>query len=195
MDAVTGLLPGAYEHVVLSWPGSPFRGVDRLAKLTTRGVSYGLLTNIDGVPFHYLELDYATSQVAHGFEARARLARDFLRDTFGREAAAARVVAATDWMADPWSRCSWVVAPPGRHRDRDTLSASVADRIWLAGEANSRPLWGTAGGAWLEGERAAAAAVAVLAARRSRSGFQAARKDDMPRAIQEGQADVGPRSR
>jgi monoamine oxidase len=61
----------------------------------------------------------------------------------------------TAWRHDPWSRASWAVVPPGLSAARDTLKAPVAERIWFAGEALSRAQWGTAGGAWEEGERAA----------------------------------------
>jgi monoamine oxidase len=45
--------------------------------------------------------------------------------------------------------------PPGRLPIRDRLKEPVADRIWFAGEALSRAQWGTAGGAFEEGTRAA----------------------------------------
>ncbi|TXM91622.1 FAD-dependent oxidoreductase, partial [Methylobacterium sp. WL116] len=36
-----------------------------------------------------------------------------------------------------------------------TLHAAVGERIWFAGEALSREQWGTTGGAYAEGVRAA----------------------------------------
>ena len=39
---------------------------------------------------------------------------------------------------------------------------SVNDRIWFAGEAAHETLWGTVGGAWESGERAADAVVRSL---------------------------------
>jgi hypothetical protein len=38
----------------------------------------------------------------------------------------------------------------------------IRDRIWFAGEAVHETLWGTVGGAWLSGERAADAAMRKL---------------------------------
>jgi monoamine oxidase len=55
------------------------------------------------------------------------------------------------------------VVPPGFFAARDTLKAPVGERIWFAGEALSRAQWGTAGGAWEEGERAAREIVGRLA--------------------------------
>jgi hypothetical protein len=55
-----------------------------------------------------------------------------------------------------------VVAPPGHALAREHLREPVGDRLWFAGEALSRMQWGTVGGAWEEGERAADAAADVL---------------------------------
>jgi len=41
----------------------------------------------------------------------------------------------------------------------------VRDRIWFAGEAAHETLWGTVGGAWESGERAAAEAVRAIRGR------------------------------
>lgn len=156
-DAIGAFLPGTYEHVVLNWPNSPFRGPDRLAKIIGSRSSYGLLTNIDGGPTHFLELDHATvrGNVA-GRAGLARLARRFLMQAFGTRAIARlRVLHVTDWGTDPWAGCSWAVVAPGRYRDRAILKRPVAGRIWFAGEATSRAQWGTAGGAFAEGTRAA----------------------------------------
>ncbi len=56
--AIDGFSTGIYEHAVLHWPSSPFRGRDRLAAVHgRRRTPPGLLTRIDGTPFHYYELD------------------------------------------------------------------------------------------------------------------------------------------
>ena len=158
-EAIAAFLPGTYEHVILNWPGSPFRGADRLVKLMNNGRSAGMMTNIDGAPFHYFELDRDAAVSLRGGAARGRYARDVLAGLFGARAiGGARVLAATDWDGDPWSRCAWAVVPPGRVGARAALGTPIGDRVWLAGEANSDALWGTVGGAWQEGERAAAAA-------------------------------------
>lgn len=163
VEAAGAFLPGTYEHVILNWPGSPFRGADRLAKLASPSGGLGLMTNIDGSPFHYLELDHAAARAMPGPHARARFARDLLRDAFGAAACrSASVLATTDWLGDPWSRASWAVVPTGRAAIRTQLAAP-AGPLRFAGEATSRHLWGTVGGAWQEGEKAAAALADRLA--------------------------------
>jgi monoamine oxidase len=165
-EAVHGFLPGAYEHVVLHWPGSPFRGADRLASIVGgRFKPPGLLARIDGTPFHYFELDHPAVQrlEGRGADAARRFARAVLAEHFGHGVLAGLAMpAVTNWRGDLLSLCSWATVPPGSHADRDTLKAPVGERIWFAGEALSRAQWGTVGGAWQEGERAADAIAARL---------------------------------
>jgi hypothetical protein len=157
--AIHGFTQGVYEHVVLHWPGSPFEGPDRLASLLgARREPPGMLTSIDGTPFHFFELDQplAASLDRRDAHAPARLVRALLAEQFGHRAIGAlRVRHATRWRNDPWSRASWAVVPPGLSAVRGKLKEPVGERIWFAGEALSRAQWGTAGGAWEEGERAA----------------------------------------
>jgi monoamine oxidase len=169
-DAVHGFTAGIYEHVVLHWPASPFRGADRLASLLgMRREPPGLLTSIDGTPFHFFELDQPAAASLDGRDphAPARLARAVLADQFGHRALRGlSVPVATVWRHEPWSRASWAVVPPGLAAVRDVLKATVGSRIWFAGEALSRAQWGTVGGAWEEGTRAAEEIASRLAARR-----------------------------
>jgi monoamine oxidase len=158
-EAIHGFTQGVYEHVVLHWPDSPFRGADRLASLTgTHREPPGLLTCIDNTPFHFFELDQplAASFDRRDAHAPQRYARMVLADHFGHRAIRnLTALHGTAWRNDPWARASWAVVPPGRYAIRDILKAPVGERIWFAGEALSRAQWGTAGGAWEEGERAA----------------------------------------
>lgn len=166
-EAIHGFTQGVYEHMVLHWPGSPFRGADRLASLTgTHREPPGLLTCIDNTPFHFFELDQPAAAGLDNRDAHApfRFARAVLAEHFGHRAIRnLTTLHSTAWRSDPWSRASWAVVPPGRYAVRDTLKAPVGGRIWFAGEALSRAQWGTAGGAWEEGERTAGEIVRQLA--------------------------------
>ncbi len=158
-EAVHGFTAGVYEHVVLHWPHSPFRGADRLAGLVgTRREPPGLLTCIDGTPFHFFELDQPGAAAFDGRDphAAARFARAVLAAHFGPRALdGLSVPCVTAWRRDPFARASWAVVPPGLLAIRDRLEVPTGERIWFAGEALSRAQWGTAGGAWESGERAA----------------------------------------
>ncbi|MGX7706144.1 flavin monoamine oxidase family protein [Methylobacterium sp. Gmos1] len=166
--AIDGFRTGIYEHVVLHWPSSPFRGRDRLASLIGgRLQPPGLLTRVDGTPFHYFELDVPLAARLDAARAGADGARRLVRETLAGQVGRGplrdlAVPAVTEWRHDPWSRGSWAVVPPGHTGARDLLKEAVAERIWFAGEALSREQWGTAGGAFAEGERAAEAIAVVL---------------------------------
>ncbi|ACL55419.1 flavin monoamine oxidase family protein [Methylobacterium nodulans] len=171
--AIDGFLPGIYEHVVLHWPSAPFRGRDRLAGLTGgRRQPPGLLTRVDGTAFHYFELDRpmtaALDAAGAGPDGARRLTRAVLTDHVGSgRLGDLAIPAVSEWRLDPWSRGSWAVVPPGHAPARDALKEPVGERIWFAGEALSRRQWGTAGGAYEEGERAAEAIAAALAGSRA----------------------------
>jgi monoamine oxidase len=165
-EAVHGFTAGIYEHVVLHWPGAPFGGADRLASLIgTRREPPGLLTRMDGAPFHFFELDQPAAAGLDGRDshAPARFARAVLAEHFGHRALRnLSAPLATAWRHDPFARASWAVVPPGRFPIRQALRAPVGNRLWFAGEALSRAQWGTVGGAWQEGERAAAEVAKAL---------------------------------
>ncbi len=72
------------------------------------------------------------------------------------------LVAETRWGAAPWSRGSYSHVLPGRAGARQVLARPIEDRIFVAGEATSADFYGTAHGAWMEGERAARQALAAL---------------------------------
>jgi len=71
-------------------------------------------------------------------------------------------VAVSGWGVDHWSRGAYSHALPGHAADRAKLRTSVEDRIFLAGEATAPVYYGTAQGAWMEGKRAADAALTAL---------------------------------
>ncbi|MDO9426923.1 MAG: NAD(P)/FAD-dependent oxidoreductase [Methylobacterium sp.] len=160
--ALDGFSVGLYEHAVLHWPSCPFRGNDRLASLVGGHHPVpGLLTRIDGTPFHYFELDYAMTAALDarraGPDGARRLVRRALEQHFGARALHdLSIPVVSEWRHDPWSRGSWAVVPPGHAGARQALQAPVGERIWFAGEALSRLQWGTAGGAYAEGLRAGA---------------------------------------
>jgi monoamine oxidase len=63
--------------------------------------------------------------------------------------------AMTQWSKEPWALGAFSSAPPGWQPARRVLMEPIRDRVWFAGEAAHETLWGTVGGAWESGERAA----------------------------------------
>jgi monoamine oxidase len=53
-------------------------------------------------------------------------------------------------------------ASPGGQAARRILMEPLRERLWFAGEAAHETLWGTVGGAWESGERAADSAMKKL---------------------------------
>ncbi|MBY0611329.1 MAG: FAD-dependent oxidoreductase [Beijerinckiaceae bacterium] len=166
-QALAAFLPAAYEHVVIRWRDSPFdAGGDQLTLFKGgRERNISLLARIENSDFHYVEVggklltDFAGSASEREIFARDAALGELTRH-FGEEATRGiEVVHVTNWWSDPSSRGSWSVTPPGKALAREALQQPVGGRLFFAGEATSPTQWGTAGGAWLEGTRAARAAL------------------------------------
>lgn len=71
-------------------------------------------------------------------------------------------VSVSGWGSDPWSRGAYSYARVGHSGDRARLRTPVASRLFVAGEATAERFYGTAHGAWMEGERAAVEAIVAL---------------------------------
>ncbi|MGY6645986.1 MAG: flavin monoamine oxidase family protein [Salinarimonas sp.] len=158
LQAIYALRPALYEHVVLSWPDHPFAdAVNRLVAFEGDARdNLGMLANIDGAHLHYADIGAQTVAALPDPRDRAGYVREFLTARFGSRALArCDVLAASDWAGDPWTGCAWMYAPVGAYGARAALRAAVGERIHFAGEASSATQWGTIGGAWAEGERAA----------------------------------------
>ncbi len=77
-----------------------------------------------------------------------------------------RPLSTSMWGAEPYSMGAYSHVLPGQgHPEtgaRARLARPIEDRIFIAGEATSRAFYGTAHGAWMEGERAALEAMTAL---------------------------------
>ncbi len=90
-------------------------------------------------------------------------ALDWLTGLYGAEIRkAVGRTSATRWNHEPWTLGAFSAAAPGGQGAHATLAEPVRDRIFFAGEATHEALWGTVGGAWASGERAAGAALRRL---------------------------------
>ena len=106
---------------------------------------------------------FAATMEREGSEAMFDFAADELAGLLG-SGIRKRIspVAATAWLADPWSRGSYSYARPGHSGDRAVLAAPVDGRLFFAGEATSPYFFSTAHGAFMSGLAAADAALASL---------------------------------
>ena len=96
--------------------------------------------------------------IANAFEDR-----EWLAGLYGSEIAkSVRRTHATRWNDEPLALGAFSAAPPGAQPLRRVLMEGVRDRLFFAGEAAHETLWGTVGGAWESGERAADAALKLF---------------------------------
>jgi monoamine oxidase len=158
---------GSYDHVALAFNGNPL-GLDANEVVFERGYTTktaALFANVHGTRLSLLTLAgrSGVELADKGENAMTDFALDWISGVFGSRAKTAVLrVHATSWTKDPWTLGAFSSAPPGAQEARKVLSASLNDVVWFAGEAVHQTFWGTVGGAWQNGERAADAVIARL---------------------------------
>ena len=77
---------------------------------------------------------------------------------------------ATRWNNEPRALGAFSAAAPGGQGARRILMEPVQNAVWFAGEAAHETMWGTVGGAWESGERAADAVLRRLGGKERAAG-------------------------
>lgn len=160
LDAIQALSCGAYEHLIVHLPDNPIDAKPDQAfvvKADTTATAKAL-ARIGGSDWWYLDIGgrFARDLAAAGPAAMKAFAAEFIGNEFGPHARRAMGdVHVTSWTTDPFIRGAWSVAGPGATPQRLRLAEPVGQRLAFAGEATDEGLWGTVGGAWASGERAA----------------------------------------
>jgi len=158
---------GSYDHVALAFNGNPL-GLDANEVVFERVYTTktaALLANVHGTRLSLLTLAgrSGVELADKGENAMTDFALDWISGVFGSRAKKAVLrVHATSWTKDPWTLGAFSSAPPGAQEARKALSEPLNDVVRFAGEAVHQTLWGTVGGAWQNGERAADAVIARL---------------------------------
>jgi monoamine oxidase len=182
LEAVNSLSLGSYDRVVLELPGNPL-GFDRddLVFEKSDGVrTAAVLANVSGSSLVMVDMGgkFAGDLAAQGADAMTAFAIEWLTGLYGTDLRKlVKRTAATRWNDEPWALGAFSAAAPGGQPARKSLMGRVHGRLWLAGEAAHETLWGTVGGAWASGERAAAAALDDL-------GFTAKPREPAPQRPQ-----------
>jgi len=163
-DAIAKLSLGAYEHVALELKGNPLQAQndDLIFDKPAGGRTAALLANVSGSPLCMVEVagKAARELGAQGDAAMVDFATGWLADLYGADVKKALgKTAVTNWSRDPFTLGAFSAAAPGGQPGRRALMDAVRDRLFFAGEAVHETLWGTVGGAWESGERAAEAAL------------------------------------
>jgi monoamine oxidase len=163
-DAIGKLTLGSYDHVALELKGNPLqlRNDDLVFEKASGAKTAALLANVSGTPLAMVELagKFGAELAKAGEAAMTDFATSWLADLFGADVKKGiGKTHATRWGNEPWALGAFSAAAPGGQGGRKILMEPLRERVFFAGEAVHETLWGTVGGAWESGERAADAAL------------------------------------
>ncbi len=167
LDALSRLGLGSYDHIVLELSGNPLglQRDDLVFEKATGPRTAALLANAGGSTLAYIDVggSFGRDLAGQGAREMVAFAQDWLGDLFGIDMKqAVKQSYATQWNAEPWTLGAFSAASVGGQPSRRILMEPLRERIFFAGEAAHETLWGTVGGAWESGERAADAAIRLL---------------------------------
>jgi monoamine oxidase len=170
LDAAGKLTLGSYDHIMLELPGNPLelQPDDLVFEKSDSARTGAILGNISRTPLVMVDVggSFGRDLSSQGEAAMVDFALRWLGDLYGTDMKkAVKRRHATRWNDEPWVMGAFSAAAPGGDAARRVLMEPLRDRMWLAGEAAHETLWGTVGGAWESGERAADAALKQLARR------------------------------
>ena len=160
VEALNKLKLGSFDHIALELRGNPL-GLQRddLVFEQSSGPRTGaLLANVSGTPLSIVEVGgrFGRDLAAQGDKAMVEFAVEWLSGMFGNEVKAAlKRTQTTQWNNDPWALGAFATASPGGGGARRALMEPLRNRVYFAGEAVHETQWGTVGGAWESGTRAA----------------------------------------
>jgi len=166
-DAIEKLRLGSYDHIALELPGNPLvlQRDELVFEKAGSSRTAAILANISGTTLCTIEVagKFGADLAASGEPAMVSFALDWLTGLYGADVRkAVKRTSATRWNHEPWTLGAFSAAAPGGQWARAALAEPVRDRIFFAGEATHETLWGTVGGAWASGERAADAVLRKL---------------------------------
>ncbi len=168
-DALERLRLGSYDHIALEMPGNPLalqRDEVVFEKASTTRTA-AVLANISGTTLCTIDVGgkFGRDLAAQGEPAMVAFAVEWLTGLYGADIKkAVKRTHATQWNKEPWALGAFSAAAPGGQAARAVLAESLRDRVWFAGEAVHETLWGTVGGAWASGDRAAQQALRKIGA-------------------------------
>jgi monoamine oxidase len=167
IDAFSRLSLGSYDHIVLELNGNPLglESDDLVFEKSSDTHSAAMLANVSGTPLCMIDVAGAFGRdlAAKGEAAMVSFASDWIAGLYGSDVKKSiGRTAVTRWANDPWTLGAMSASVPGGQVSRQILMAPVGDAVWFAGEAAHETMWGTVGGAWDSGERAANAILAKL---------------------------------
>ena len=147
--------------------GNPlgFESDDLVFEKSANSHTAAILANMSGTQLCMIEVagSFGRDLVAHGEAAMVDFAADWLAGLYGADVKKAdQAFTATRWNNELLALGAFSAAAPGGQGARRILMEPVQNALWFAGEAVHETLWGTVGGAWESGERAADAVLRRL---------------------------------
>ncbi|MBX9710586.1 MAG: FAD-dependent oxidoreductase [Xanthobacteraceae bacterium] len=189
LEALSKLVLGSYDHIAFELPGNPF-GLgrdDSYIEQSGDNRTAFLLANTGGSSLCQIDVagSFGENLSVHGEAAMSAFAVEWLRKLFGGDVARSlKRTVVTRWNDTPYAMGAMSAALVGGQSSRKILMEPLGP-LFFAGDAIHDTQWGTVGGAWGSGERAADAALRKLSgkiegmaqeerpAKRPRSGTQA----------------------
>jgi monoamine oxidase len=167
-DAASKLTLGSYDHIALELPGNPL-GLSRddivIEQSTDRSTGF-LLANLGGSSLCQVDVagSFGADLSARGEAEMVAFATDWLTKLFGADIKnVVKRTTATRWNDMPHVFGAMSAASPGGQPSRKILMEPLGS-LFFAGDAAHETQWGTVGGAWESGERAADAALRKIGA-------------------------------
>ena len=170
-DAFAKLSLGSYDHIALEFAENALglESDDLVFEKADGPRTAAILANVSGTSLCVVEVagQFGRDLAAKGEAAMVNFAADWLAGLYGADVKKAiKRSQATRWNAEPRTLGAFSAAAPGGQGARRILMEPAHDAVWFAGEAVHETLWGTVGGAWDSGERAADAVLRRLAGQR-----------------------------
>ncbi len=183
-DLFARLPLGSYDRIALELLGNPLglESDDLVFEKSSNAHTAAILANVGGTPLCFVDVagGFGRDLAAQGEAAMFDFASEWLGGLYGTEITKAiGRKQATRWNTAPYALGAWSAALPGAQSTRRLLMDRIADDVWYAGEAAHETLWGTLGGAWESGERAADAVLRRL--RGVKAAAPAAESEAKPR--------------
>ncbi|MCC6777235.1 MAG: FAD-dependent oxidoreductase [Hyphomicrobiales bacterium] len=171
LDAVSKLRLGSHDLIALEMTGNPFglRADELVLEKSESKETAAIFANVGGSSLCVLHVggSFGRDLTAKGEPAMREFALKWLSGLYGIDMKnAVKRSLVTRWNHEPWILGAISVAAPGAQALRRVLMEPLSNRIFFAGEAVHENLWGTVGGAWETGERAADGVLKLLGIRR-----------------------------
>jgi Flavin containing amine oxidoreductase len=160
LEAMAKLALGSYDHIALELANNPLglESDDLVFEKSVNTSTAAILANVSGTSLCFVDVagKFGRDLAGQGEAAMVDFAAEWLAGLYGADVKKTiKRSHATRWIQEPLALGAFSAAAPGGQSARRTLMEPVHDAIWFAGEAVHETLWGTVGGAWESGERAA----------------------------------------